>query len=71
MVAAKSKRRTLAHARKRVQREIGSGSNIDAIGGAQCGGALNARPKSVAANGMLARHATEMSKEHSAGAIAS
>ena len=31
----------------------------------------NARPKSVAANGMLARHATEMPKEHSAGAIAS
>ena len=31
----------------------------------------NARPKSVAANGMLARHAIEMPKEHSAGAIAS
>ena len=38
-------RRTLAHARKRVQREIGSGSNIDAIGGAQCGGALKRAAK--------------------------
>ena len=29
----------------------------------------NARPKSVEANGTLARHATEMAKEHSAGAM--